>query len=234
MLFGAACYARYGVLPGNHVLPPCSAYSCKRASHTYCCMQVAYSFWLHIAVLFVAPLLMLLVAALIAARASTPLHIFAQKRKRLMHAPSTEVKARKLLQAAAAAAITCNLNGRRPGFAEGPEGAQGGLKTVAPRSSSMRHLLGRGGGAPWLFRSPLGSPLRERIHLETLVFLSMDYCATVPHVVADVILQVHSGVEDRLAFVLVRVVVVASQVSVSAHWHQMHMHGFHIARERVT
>lgn len=151
-----------------------------------------------------------------------------------MHAPSTEVKARKLLQAAAAAAITCNLNGRRPGFAEGPEGAQGGLKTVAPRSSSMRHLLGRGGGAPWLFRSPLGSPLRERIHLETLVFLSMDYCATVPHVVADVILQVHSGVEDRLAFVLVRVVVVASQVSVSAHWHQMHMHGFHIARERVT
>lgn len=54
----------------------------------------------------------------------------------------------------------------------------------------MQRLLARVGFLAWVFRSPLGSPLRERIHLETLVFLSVDYCATAPDVVADVILQV--------------------------------------------
>lgn len=107
------------------------------------------------------------------------MQLFARRRKLLKRAPRPEVEARKLLEAAAAAAITCNLNGRSPGDIQHPRKHKG-----------LRKLMARVGFLAWLFRSPLGSPLRERIHLETLVFLSMDYCATAPDVVADVIHQV--------------------------------------------
>ena len=164
---------------------------CGPAQRGAAFVQVPYSFWLHVAVLFVGPLLALQAAALLAARGGAPVRIFARRAPRARHPLRPEAKARALLQAAAAAAITCNLNGRSPGGADASpwrRGAAGGAARA--RRGGARWLLTHLGFATWLLRSPLGSPLRERIHLETLVFLSMDYCATAPHVVADVILQV--------------------------------------------
>ena len=127
---------------------------------------------------------MMQAAALLAARRGAPVHTSARTAP---PPPRPEANARALLQPAAAAAITCNLNGRSPGgAASGAARARRG----GARRGGARWLLTHLGFATWLLRSPLGLPLRKRIHLETLVFLSMDYCATAPHVVADVILQV--------------------------------------------
>lgn len=158
-----------------------SHYTLPNISSIHGCVQVSYNFWLHIGILFVGPLILLQVVMLIATR-SSPLQIFHQRTKRSKRAPRPEVKARKLLEAAAAAAITCNLNGRSPGVSEGLSVSQ---LTQASRKNVVQRLLARV-GLTWASRSPL----RERIHLETLVFLSVDYCATAPDVVADVILQV--------------------------------------------
>lgn len=81
------------------------------------------------------------------------------------------------LERAAAAAIACNVTSAQPP----PAAAR-----AWGRSGSVR-LRG------WGTRTTAGllrSPLRERIHLERLVFLSMEHCAAQPEVVADVLLQV--------------------------------------------
>lgn len=98
---------------------------------------------------------------------------------------------RATLERAAAAAIACNV---------GPTQARGD----AGRPSGRGRAPGRPRGAPlhrnWSALPTLGllqSPLRERIYLERLVFLSVEHCAAQPETVADVILHVrlpwHAG-----------------------------------------
>lgn len=152
---------------------------------------MTYNFWVHVGILFVAPALFLQLCVFAATR-SFPAHIFARRKVHPIRIPRPDAQARKLLEAAAAAAITCNMNGRATGVSEAPLRFKGTM--LSPKKTVLRTILARASFVAWVFRSPLGSPLRERIHLETLVFLSVENCATAPDVVSDVILQVLDSV----------------------------------------
>lgn len=94
------------------------------------------------------------------------------------------------LERAALAAMACNVTSAAAPQAGSPQ-SKGGLgprqaRLLRSRSAGLRSWGTLGLTTAGLLRSPL----RERIHLERLVFLSMEHCAAEPELVADVILQV--------------------------------------------
>eukprot|EP00892_Ulva_mutabilis_P009323 jgi/Ulvmu1/6763/UM030_0099.1 len=120
--------------------------------------------WLFVLAMFGVPLAVAAAVALVRHGGSAAVH--------------TSRPVRAKLQRAAAAAIACN----RSPTARGGRASHGAGRTAAPQRA-------RSWGA-FATLGLLQSPLRERIHLERLVFLSCEHCATQPELVADVILQV--------------------------------------------
>jgi hypothetical protein len=148
-------------------------------------VQVPYNAWVHVCILFIMPVALLQLVLLIATGVSP---LWRRRRARRGHAAEL---ARAKLQQAAAAAIACNISSHTGGGRGSPVGRMGRRGTSIPGATRLRHQL-RGG----LLKATgigivLRSPLRERIHLEALVFMSLDHCSEQPELVAEVILQVH-------------------------------------------